>query len=126
MVEGADEEALWRGIREATPLFLRTREKGAVLRVSSVLSDVGRVLEAMPDYATARAGSGVCYGYFDNAADLRHAPIGTSVVEFAPGDYREKGDLWPQPGNDFAMMKKIKEMFDPQGLLNRGRLYGRI
>ncbi len=37
-----------------------------------------------------------------------------------------KYDLWPQPGNDFAMMKKIKEMFDPQGLLNRGRLYGRI
>jgi FAD/FMN-containing dehydrogenase len=28
--------------------------------------------------------------------------------------------------NDFAMMKKVKEMFDPQGLLNRGRLYGRI
>ncbi len=31
-----------------------------------------------------------------------------------------------ESGNDFAMMKKIKEMFDPQGLLNRGRLYGRI
>jgi glycolate oxidase FAD binding subunit len=131
VVEGADEETLWRGIREATPLFLRTRENGAVLRVSSVLSDVGPVLEALPEYASARAGSGVCYGYFDNAADLRHAPIGTSVVEFAPADFREKGglhgiELWPQPGNDFAMMKKIKEMFDPQGLLNRGRLYGRI
>jgi FAD/FMN-containing dehydrogenase len=24
------------------------------------------------------------------------------------------------------MMKRIKEMFDPQRLLNRGRLYGRI
>src|ERR1700722_18350246 len=67
VVEGADEEALWRGIREATPLFLRTRENGAVLRVSSVLSDVGRVLEALPEYASARAGSGVCYGYFDKA-----------------------------------------------------------
>ena len=56
--------------------------------------------------------------------------MGTSVVEFAPPEFREKAapqyELWPQPGNDFAMMKKIKEMFDPQGLLNRGRLYGRI
>jgi glycolate oxidase FAD binding subunit len=135
VVERSDEDALWRGIREATPLFLRTRENGAVLRVSSVLSDVGRVLESLPERASARAGSGVCYGYFDNVLDLRHSAVGTSVVEFAPPAFREGGglpgrDLWPQlspqPGSDFAMMKKIKEMFDPQGLLNRGRLYGRI
>ena len=126
VLEGADEEELWRGIREATPQFLRTHEDGAVLRVSCVLSEVGRVLEALPDQALARAGSGVCYGYFARAADLRHAPVGTSVVEFAPGEFREKAEIWPQPGNDFAMMKRIKEMFDPQGLLNRGRLYGRI
>jgi glycolate oxidase FAD binding subunit len=131
VLEGADEEALWLGVREATPQFLRTHENGAVLRVSCVLSDVGRVLEALPADAVARAGSGVCYGYFERAADLRHSAIGTSVVDFAPHDFREKtglpnNDLWPQPGNDFAMMKKIKEMFDPQGLLNHGRLYGRI
>ena len=89
--------------------------------------DVGRVLERLPAQASARAGSGVCYGYFEQAADLRHPPVGTSVVEFAPQNFRENAKrLWPQPGNDFAMMKKIKEMFDPQGLLNRGRLYGRI
>jgi hypothetical protein len=131
VVEGHDEEALWREIREATPRFLLTRENGAVLRVSCVLSDVGRVLEALPAHASARAGTGVCYGYFDKAAELRCPPVGTSVVEFAPPDFREKAglpnpDLWPRPGNDFAMMKKIKEMFDPQALLNRGRLYGRI
>ncbi len=128
-VEGADEETLWRGIREATPQFLRMHENGAVLRVSSVLSDVGRVLESLPAQALARAGSGVCYGYFEQAAELRHPPMGTSVVEFAPHGFRESAALpmlWPPPGNDFAMMKKIKEMFDPQGLLNRGRLYGRI
>jgi glycolate oxidase FAD binding subunit len=126
VLEGADEEALWRGIRETTPQFLRTHDGGAVLRVSCVLSDVGRVLEALPAQALARAGSGVCYGYFEQAADLRFPPVGTSVVEFAPPEFREKQELWPQPGNDFAMMKKIKEMFDPQALLNRGRLFGRI
>ena len=131
--EGAEEDALWRGIREATPQFLREHENGAVLRVSSVLADVGRVLDSLPVQALARAGSGVCYGYFEHAPDLRdssHAarwpPVGTSVVEFAPQAFRESGELWPRPGNDFAMMKKIKDMFDPRGLLNRGRLYGRI
>jgi glycolate oxidase FAD binding subunit len=131
VVEAAAEEALWRGIRESTPHFLRTHENGAVLRVSCVLSDLGRVLESLPPQAVARAGSGVCYGYFDKAADLQHPSAGASVVEFGPQDFRETAslhniDLWPHPGNDFAMMKKIKDMFDPQGLLNRGRLYGRI
>lgn len=125
-LEGAHEEALWRGIRERTPEFLRANAAGAVLRVSSVLTDVGTVLESLPNQAIARAGSGVCYGYFEHAADLRHPAAGASVVEFAPQEYRQNSVLWPQPGNDFAMMKKIKAMFDPQGLLNRGRLFGRI
>ncbi len=129
-MEGADEEAFWRGIRETTPQFLREHERGAVVRVSCKLSDVGRTLDALPVPSTARAGSGVCYGYFEQAGDSTHpsivASIGTSVVEFGPQDFRESSELWPQPGNDFAMMKKIKQMFDPQGLLNRGRLYGRI
>jgi glycolate oxidase FAD binding subunit len=124
--EGAEEDVLWRDIREATPQFLREHENGVVVRVSCVLSDVGRLLDALPVQASARAGSGVCYGYFEQAADVHHPSVGTSVVEFAPQRFRESSELWPQPGNDFAMMKKIKEMFDPQGLLNCGRLYGRI
>jgi glycolate oxidase FAD binding subunit len=130
VVEGAAEEALWRNIREATPRFLHEHASGAVVRVSCVLSDVGRVLDALPARSSARAGSGVCYGYFEQAPDSNravHIPaLGTSAVEFAPQEFRESADLWPRPGNDFAMMEKIKDMFDPQGLLNRGRLYGRI
>jgi glycolate oxidase FAD binding subunit len=125
-IDGADEQVFWQGAREMTPQFLRTHENGAVLRVSCVLSDVGRILDSLPAQASARAGSGVCYGYFEQVADLRYPPVGTSVVEYAPPHFREQQELWPQPGNEFAMMKKIKEMFDPQGLLNRGRLYGRI
>lgn len=121
-----EEDALWRDIRETTPKFLAAHPNGAVLRVSSVLSDVGRILEALPAHALARAGSGVCYGYFEQASEVRHPPVGVSAVEFAPAQFRDNSVLWPQPGNDFAMMKKIKEMFDPHDLLNRGRLYGRI
>jgi glycolate oxidase FAD binding subunit len=128
VLEGSAEQSLWRDVREATAQFLRAHPEGAVLRVSCVLSDVGRVLEVLPAHAIARAGSGLCYGYFERAADLRHPAVGASAVEFAPQHFRESANtsLWPQPGNDFAMMKKIKAMFDPRELLNRGRLYGRI
>jgi hypothetical protein len=97
-----------------------------VVRVSCTLSDVGRVLESLPVPALARAGSGVCYGCFARASEILDSPLGKRVIEFAPQHFRESHDLWAQPGNDFAMMKMIKQMFDPQGLLNRGRLYGRI
>jgi len=125
-LEASEEESLWAGIREFTPRFLGEHENAAVLRVSCSLSEVGGVLESLPSPALARAGTGVCYGYFAQAGDLRYPPAGKSVIEFAPQTYRESQELWPQPGSDFAMMKKIKEMFDPHSLLNRGRLYGRI
>jgi glycolate oxidase FAD binding subunit len=132
VLEGAEENTLWERIRELTPQFLRENENGVVVRISCTLSEVGRVLEELPAPALARAGSGVCYGYFPHAGDLRHIErlcskgLGKSVVEFAPQNVRETAELWPEPGSDFAMMKKVKEMFDPQYLLNRGRLYGRI
>jgi FAD/FMN-containing dehydrogenase len=51
---------------------------------------------------------------------------GKGVIEYAPEAVKATLDLWPNPGNDFPMMKKIKQMFDPKNLLNMGRLYGRI
>ncbi len=102
VVEGADEEALWRGIRESTPLFLRTRENGAVLRVSSVLSDVGRVLESLPEQRIGARGLGCLLWLLRQRSSICGIPpAGASVVEFAPPDFREGGglpsrDLWPQ------------------------------
>jgi glycolate oxidase FAD binding subunit len=130
VVEGTDEQLLWERVREFTPQFLREHENGVVVRISCTLSEVGRVLEMLPPPALARAGSGVCYGYFSQAGDLRQIGdlyrAGKSVVEFAPQSVRETTELWPEPGSDFAMMRKVKEMFDPQYLLNRNRLYGRL
>jgi glycolate oxidase FAD binding subunit len=119
-VEGDEEEQLWNDVREMTPNFLREHPEGMVLRASVKLSEVGGVLESLPAPSLARAGSGVCYGYFTQTQSVPH------VIEFAPHSFRETAELWPKPGSDFAMMKKIKDMFDPRSLLNRGRLYGRI
>jgi len=128
VLEGDTEKDLWHNICEFTAGFLGENIDGAVLRMSCALSEVGRVLDWMPATALARAGSGVCYGYFPQAVDLAlFTDYGSgAVIEFAPQRFREQADLWPSPGSDFEMMKKIKDMFDPRSLLNRGRLYGRI
>jgi FAD/FMN-containing dehydrogenase len=48
------------------------------------------------------------------------------VIEFSGDTAKRNLMLWPEPGGDFAIMKGIKKMFDPEGLLNSGRLYGRL
>ena len=122
-------ETLWRHVENFTPQFLAANEDGAVVRASCTLKDSEAVMQSFPGPAVARAGSGVCYGYFERsqaAADWLSGaqPSGCkAVIEFAPEGSRRKLDLWPSPGGDFEIMKRVKHLFDPRNLLNRGRLY---
>jgi glycolate oxidase FAD binding subunit len=123
---------LWRAVREFTPRFLEEHPRGAVVRVSCTLKELGTVMQSISGPAIARAGSGICYAYFDDANRAAEWTAATArdhretVIEFAPEDRKAALDLWPVPGPDLEIMQRIKAMFDPQGLLNRGRLYGRI
>jgi glycolate oxidase FAD binding subunit len=131
-VEGAGEQRLWESIREFTPRFLAEHRAGAVVRVSCTLSRLGDALKDLSQPAVARAASGVVYAHFTEwrAAGEWVVEAGRrglrSVVEFAPPEAKTALDLWPSPGNDLEVMLRIKRMFDPELLLNRGRLYGRI
>jgi len=49
---------------------------------------------------------------------------GTAVVLKAPPLLRQKVDLWGSAGTALPLMKRIKEQFDPRGILNRGRFVG--
>ncbi|MDQ2946383.1 MAG: FAD-binding oxidoreductase [Acidobacteriota bacterium] len=122
-VEGDKEAELWKHIREFTPRFLEAHENGIVVRIACKLTEVGGVLESLPDPAIARAGSGVVYGHFEDGSQRQGA---AGVIDFAPQTLREAQELWPNPGDALETMKRIKAMLDPLGLLNRGRLYGRI
>jgi glycolate oxidase FAD binding subunit len=39
---------------------------------------------------------------------------------------KEKIDVWGEPSADFPLMRRIKEQFDPQGILSSGRFLGRL
>jgi glycolate oxidase FAD binding subunit len=63
------------------------------------------------------------------ATRLRQAAAslgGTLVVEVAPPALKERLDIWGEPGPDFPIMRRLKEQFDPQGILNPGRFLGRL
>ena len=134
---GADEEAWWMHLREFPADFVRRQPKGVVLRVGTTLSDMGALLRSVSGVFIARAAAGVTYVYlsswqgvpsFWQSATKNHW---SAAVEFAPDEDRSTKDLWllrtmGKSDSSFAMMKKIKQMFDPNNLLNRSRLYGRL
>lgn len=126
---GEAEAELWRAIREYCPEFLATQPEGAIVRVSTTLGGIRGLSETASVPLLSRAANGVSYLCFNSAASaaswVSTAPPG-AVIEWAPVSHKENLVQWPAPGTDFEMMKKIKKMFDPQQILNRGRLYGRL
>jgi FAD/FMN-containing dehydrogenase len=130
-LSGDEETDLWTRVREFTPGFLAGRPEAAVVRVSTTIAEIADVMKEAPAAAFARAGSGVVYLYFDDCSSAGGWTQGAvaaglrPVIEFV-GESGCTENRWPMPGSDFAMMQKIKQMFDPKGLLNPGRLYGRL
>lgn len=130
--EGEREDVLWQRIQEFTPAYLESHADGAVVRISCTLKETQAVMGAFEGPAIARAGNGVLYGYFEQAAAADawlRAAAGRGwkgVIEFSPPAAKDGLDLWPSPGPDFEIMRKVKHLFDPSNLLNRGRLYNRI
>ena len=55
---------------------------------------------------------------------LRHG--GTAVVERCPAAIKTKIDVFGDAPEGMEIMRRIKEKFDPDGILNPGRFLGRI
>ncbi len=126
------QDKLWRHIQEFTVGFLARHADAAVVRVSCTLKETASVMERFEGPAVARAGSGVCYGYWEKASAANRWAVEAAgrgwkaVIEFSPEERKRELDLWPAPGGDFTWMQRVKKLFDPGNVLNRGRLYGRI
>ena len=55
---------------------------------------------------------------------LRHD--GTAVVEICRPSIKTQLDVWGEEPGSMEIMRRLKEQFDPQHLLNRGRFLGRL
>ena len=125
-----DDARFWTTVAQFTPRHLEKFREGLVVRISTPLSECGDALEAVEHAGHAHAASGVVRAWFTRADAASRwlnacAKRGwKGVVEFAGEDIdRSRMILWPAPGGDFEIMKGIKRMFDPEGLLNAKRMY---
>ncbi len=105
------EESVWDEVREFTPRFLADHPQGSVQAIPVKLTEMAPLVDRLGVPVIARAGSSVIYAHHTG----RKTGTPLSVPAFPLDD-----------GSGFAMMTGVKEMFDPDRLLNRGRLYGRI
>ena len=89
-------------------------------------------MACFPGPVIDRAGWCGCYGCFARSGEAAEWLAGAAkrgwkaVMEFAPEERRRSMELWPSPGGDFELMKRVKNLFDPSNLLNRGGLYRRL
>lgn len=112
-------EEIWPRIQEFTPDFLAAHPPGRVARFSTTLTDVAEPFQVWRGPMIARAATGVVYGYSEKPLSL---PAGFKMVI----EYGESLMPWAQTGSDYPAMRRVKQMLDPQGLLNPGRLYARL
>jgi glycolate dehydrogenase FAD-binding subunit len=89
-------------ISEFSHRYLAANPGARVVSMTMPLSEMSAVADKLDVPFIARAGSGVIYAHYLNGAP--EIPL----------------------SSDFATMTKVKEMFDPERLLNRGRLHGHI
>lgn len=130
-----DDAGLWREQREAQ----RAGAGGAAVRVSGLLAELPRIARAVERLGGAlagRAGAGLFWvrlvggqedlvaGIEEIRRDLR--PLPCAVLD-APAPVREKVDVWGEvDGPALALMRRVKERFDPAGVCNPGIFVGGI
>jgi glycolate oxidase FAD binding subunit len=125
--------SLWRSIRELTPTVLKAQPAAVVLRVSGLPAGIGQMVRAAGGRAVlVRAGAAVGYLYCSGLEDARGCLAEArsrglqTVVEHAPPGQRDDLESWADPGSAIEIMRLVKQRFDPNLLLNRGRLFDQI
>ncbi len=135
VLKGEDSRRLWRGVRDAE--FLAEPRERAVWRVSLKPSHAVDFLARLGPRALAHlfdCGGGLVWMATDptpaDAAALRAAlsPVGGhATLVRGPDALRAAVDVFqPQPPVLVALTRRVKAAFDPDGLINRGRMYAGI
>jgi glycolate dehydrogenase FAD-binding subunit len=125
----ADDEAFWEAQRTA-----QRSTEGVVVRVSGLpaaLERVVRTADRLGASVVGRAAAGISWLTLADGerveelrADLAPFPC---VVLDAPADVRERVDAWgPADEAELRLMRRVKERFDPAGVLNPGVFVGGI
>ena len=143
-LDGEDASALWRSVADfgwdaatmpalglrASVLPSRTPELVQALRTGPTPAIV-----VHPAHGTVLAGWGAAGEPLsdDEASDVLAKATGAAtelgghaIVERAAPGVKARHDVWVGAGEQLSITRRLKEQFDPRGLLNPGRFVGRL
>ncbi len=132
--------AAYRGIHEAmlgaSPSALQGKASVPISKLGDMAQQVKKISarQGVAIGVTAHCGNGILYTYLSDesgklvriADELKQAAAslgGFFLIESAPLSFRKEADMLP-PRNDYPLMRRLKTEFDPNNILNPGRLAG--
>lgn len=135
VLPGADAPSLWKAIRDVT--VLGAPKSAALWRISVKPSDGPDVVEAVSRDLSCQAvydwGGGLIWLAVDEAGDTAGAAViraavarvgGHATLVRAADSVRVSVDVFePQPPALMDIQRRLKATFDPEGILNPGRMY---
>jgi len=139
-LDEAASRALWRAIRDVTPFAAKGSRGGAdIWRISTAPArgaEIGRVLadkasgEILYDWAGGLLWAALPRSD-DAQAPLIHATVaaasGHATLIRAPAAVRAKVAVFmPEPAPLAALTQRVRKGFDPQGVLNPGRMWAGV
>jgi len=142
ILDAGEQDALWRDAR-AYPW----QGDDVGLKLTHLPTALPTILESIVELACSRdiephvaghAGTGVTFvglsggdaGSIGELLGELRAHVaraeGSVFVLQAPLDIKDSIDVWGPIGDALPLMRRVKERFDPEGILNRGRFVGGI
>ena len=131
-LEQEAESELWRAVEDFAAAGVEANPESVVVRAGCPMLALGAVLAAARGPALARAGTGLAWLRYENAAAARegiaalNAAGADALIEWSGDGVPDDFERWPGADDGLELMRQVKSVFDPEGLLNPGRLHGRI
>ena len=146
-LDGSRAETLWRkvadfGWDESTKPLMTARAHVLPTEISELTAVLGRsgssgalypAIVSHPGYGnitvnwfaqTEDVSTDLADDALSQAQDAVHSLGGRMVIERCPLDVKSRLDVWDEPGEPLAIMRRMKEQYDPKGILNPGRFVG--
>src|SRR5712672_316625 len=150
----AEQSSVLARICEFPRLVLEAVPSAMIFRLSVLPTEMTHLLTKMSEtarrqnlkFSAITRASGIMYAAFFADEGMETSLVGMAVaakevfqvcaqsensaqamLEFCPAEVkRAVGDLWGPERQDFALMKRLKNVFDPQNVLSPGRFAGGI
>ncbi len=102
-------------------------DDAAIVKFSVLPSEIAEAVARLKPQSAVVQATGIGHAKLNTTADIATLrrdleSKGGSLVILTPSDL----DTWGSPGDTLPLMRAVKQQFDPNGILNRGRFVGGI